>query len=613
MLFVQKRAAKATFRVLESLRHTHCPLPFPTRLPQRRMLCSSNSDTQDFLVKLPNGPLSRYELMVTQGVLQHDEQQHQVVEALDALLKKLKEHQKHMELFSVEARRWEAERMKLRQQLLKAESEVEARKRIQSYGQENENGLLSWWKNKRRRSLPEPGVGRMVARIKREKKLDTLMGPRPSPPNPPRGIYLYGNVGCGKTLLMDLFFHSSEGLVRYRRRVHFHAIMLEVHDQMHKLWKQRSRGKTCTEDPGQISLSTKDAAPSTMEMVAQEWLSMEERFQEELEQENLLDIVADHLLWGTEDHHCGASLLCFDEVQVMDVFTAVAVAKILARLLERGTVIVATSNRAPYDLNKDGMQKELFEKFLQQLEKQCLLMLVGVEKDYRRVLAQSALKQQKERHYFWPLDDHSQLELEKRWNDVKCFGTEHPAASTMIPVMFGRMLEIPESYAGFARFSFDQLCDCPVGSADYIALAQNYHTIFITGIPIMSMKIRDKARRFITLVDELYNHHCRLICTAAAPPDELFLGTEEGPLIDFESLQFETEAEGGRLRRDVSLSGSLAPLATTYEARASIVSLLSGREEFFAFQRAISRLIEMQTPNYLHTTKHMEANSSKAF
>ncbi|CAD6335122.1 unnamed protein product [Miscanthus lutarioriparius] len=121
-----------------------------------------------------------------------------------------------------------------------------------------------------------------------------------------------------------------------------------------------------------------------------------------------------------------------------------------------------------------------------------------------------------------------------------------------------------------------------VGAADYIAIARNYHTIFISEIPAMSMKIRDKARRFITLIDELYNHHCRLICLSASSIDDLFQGTEEGPLFDLESFQFETESEGTKLRRDVLAEGNvgLGPSTT------GLVAILSGQEEMFAFCRA---------------------------
>lgn len=167
--------------------------------------------------------------------------------------------------------------------------------------------------------------------------------------------------------------------------------------------------------------------------------------------------------------------------------------------------------------------------------------------------------------------------------------------------MFGRTLEVPESCNGLAKFTFEYLCSRPVGAADYIALAKNYHTVFISDIPVMSMRIRDKARRFITLVDELYNHHCCLYCCAAASPDDLFQGTEEGTLFDLESFQFETEAEGGGLRRDVLAKGGVSSGGTP----SGIVSMLSGEEEMFAFRRAVSRLIEMQTPLYLEGIRHL--------
>ncbi|XP_077212016.1 uncharacterized protein LOC143847172 isoform X1 [Tasmannia lanceolata] len=152
-----------------------------------------------------------------------------------------------------------------------------------------------------------------------------------------------------------------------------------------------------------------------------------------------------------------------------------------------------------------------------------------------------------------------------------------------IPVMFGRMLEVPASCNGVARFTFDYLCGRPVGAADYIAVSKNYHTVFISDIPVMSMRIRDKVRRFITLVDELYNHHCCLFCTAEASIDDLFQGTDEGTLFDLESFQFETETDDGKLRRDVLASGSMGSVA----APSKITSLLSGQEEMFAFRRAV--------------------------
>jgi predicted ATPase len=162
-------------------------------------------------------------------------------------------------------------------------------------------------------------------------------------------------------------------------------------------------------------------------------------------------------------------------------------------------------------------------------------------------------------------------------------------------------VEVPESCSGVARFTFEYLCGRPVGAADYIAVAKNYHTIFISDIPAMSMEIRDKARRFITLVDELYNHHCCLVSSAETAIDELFQGTAEGTLFDLESFQFETETEDSRLRRDVLAEGSISAAGSP----SSIVSMLSGEEEMFAFARAASRLIEMQTPLYLEGVRFL--------
>lgn len=191
-------------------------------------------------------------------------------------------------------------------------------------------------------------------------------------------------------------------------------------------------------------------------------------------------------------------------------------------------------------------------------------------------------------------------EFEKMWRQVTDqYGEEITSAT--LPVMFGRTVEVPESCKGVARFTFEYLCGRPVGAADYIAVAKNYHTIFISEIPAMSMEIRDKARRFITLVDELYNHHCCLVSCAETPIDELFQGTAEGTLFDLESFQFETETEDSRLRRDVLAEGSISAAGSP----SSIVKMLSGEEEMFAFARAASRLIEMQTPLYLEGVRFL--------
>ncbi|EPS59905.1 hypothetical protein M569_14898, partial [Genlisea aurea] len=280
-------------------------------------------------------------------------------------------------------------------------------------------------------------------------------------------------------------------------------------------------------------------------------------------------------------------------VQTVDVFAIVALSGIVSRLLNTGTVLVATSNRAPWDLNQDGMQKEIFQELLARLEDHCKNVLIGSEIDYRRVLAEICVVPVQV-HYFWPLESAKRMEFDHLWDDTTG-ELGRSVISQSLQVMFGRTLEVRQSCDGAARFTFEYLCGRPVGAADYIAIAKSFHTVFVSDIPVMSMRIRDKARRFITLIDELYNHHCRLVCLASASIDDLFQGTEEGTLFDLESFQFETETEGTKLRRDVLSEGKVGSGGTP----SSIIAILSGQEEMFAFRRAVSRLIEMQTELYL--------------
>ncbi|RLN43154.1 hypothetical protein C2845_PM01G49060 [Panicum miliaceum] len=457
---------------------------------------------------------------------------------------------------------WENSREKERRRLLVEEAEDKQRDGVWI---DEKRGFLEKLVTRRRRGSIEPGVGKWVSYLNREKKIDKLVGQRPVAPVAPKGLYLYGNVGSGKTMLMDMFYGATEGVIKHRRRFHFHEAMLEIHDHMHDVWKRRDDDKS-------------------VQSSAFSWISSLP-----------FDAKIKEWLIGQADK-TGASILCFDEIQTIDVFAVVALSGILSRLLSTGTVLVATSNKAPEDLNQDGMQRDIFLELLSKLDENCNKILVGTEKDYRRLIPTEGSTQV---HYFWPVTSDTYSMYEAMWHDItNQIGGD--IISVTIPVMFGRSIEIPQSCNGVARFDFEYLCGRPVGAADYIAIARNYHTIFISEIPAMSMKIRDKARRFITLIDELYNHHCRLVCLAASSIDDLFQGTEEGPLFDLESFQFETEAEGTKLRRDVLAEGNVGLRPST----SGLVAILSGQEEMFAFRRAISRLIEMQTPLYLERVRH---------
>uniref|UniRef100_M1BTX9 Atpase n2b n=1 Tax=Solanum tuberosum TaxID=4113 RepID=M1BTX9_SOLTU len=425
---------------------------------------------------------------------------------------------------------WEDNRESRRRKLLMEEAEAKQQGAFKPINKSR--NIFQRWMSRKPEDVEE-GVGKWVSYLNREKKLDSQVGRRPAAPPAPKGLYLYGNVGSGKTMLMDMFYKASEGIVKHRRRFHFHEAMLKINEHMHKIWKsqmeQKSRQSSISGWVMNLPFDSK----------VKEWIAAEERYKQEVQMKNILLDVADKFLVNQADRRRGASILCFDEVQTVDVFAIVALSGILSRLLSTGTVLVATSNRAPTDLNQV--------------------------------------------HYIWPLNSNIKREFEDIWNKISKQAGGSIISHT-IPVMFGRTLEVPESCNGVARFNFEYLCGRPLGAADYIAVAKNYHTVFISDIPIMSMRIRDKARRFITLIDELYNHHCCLYCSAETSVEDLFQGTAEGTLFDLESFQFETEIEGTKLRRDVLAEGNVS----SGGAPSGITTMLSGQEEMFAFRRAVS-------------------------
>ncbi|KAF7137158.1 hypothetical protein RHSIM_Rhsim07G0157100 [Rhododendron simsii] len=572
------------------------------------------------------GPYTRYKDLVEQGKLQHDSHQEKVALELDNLLGRLEQYENDMEEYHLNLSKWEETRENERRRLLTEEAEGKQKGGVFSSVNKHRSRFVERWMSRTKPENVEPGVGKWVSYLNRERKLDSLFGRRPTAPPAPKGLYLYGNVGSGKTMLMDMFYSATEGIVKHRRRFHFHEAMLQIHEHMHKIWKNQVEEKSLQSGISSWIMNL------PFDTKVKEWIDAEERYNQEVYMKNILPAVADKFLVDWQANQRGASILCFDEIQTVDVFAIVALSGIVSRLLSTGTILVATSNRAPRELNQDGMQQEIFLKFLAKLEDHCETVPVGSEIDYRRIIAQTSIHNV---HYFWPLDSIKINEFENVWNEVARHSKGRITSDT-IAVMFGRTLEVPQCCNGVARFTFEYLCGRPVGAADYIAIAKNFHTVFISDIPMMSMRIRDKgdneaaacsddlqavleegldfalaARRFITLIDELYNYHCSLFCTAAASIDDLFQGTEEGKLFDLERqvklsafhncFQFETETQGGKLRRNVLESGDVS----SGGAPAGIISMLSGEEEMFAFRRAVSRLIEMQTPLYLGGVRYL--------
>jgi len=276
------------------------------------------------------------------------------------------------------------------------------------------------------------------------------------------GLYMYGGVGRGKSMLMDLFFAGAD--VAAKRRVHFHAFMQEVHSAIH------AARQTGTEDP--------------------------------------IRPVAD-------DIANGAALLCFDEMQISDITDAMIVGRLFERLFERGVVVVATSNRHPDDLYKDGLNRHLFLPFIAQIKARMEVYELDGGADHRQSRLQGAPV------YHTPLNDAATAALDAAWDSL-AGGT---GAELRLPRK-GREVVVPLHLNGVARARFADLCEAPLGPGDYLALARAVRVLILDDIPTLSRAKDNEAKRFVTLIDALYEARVRLICSASAEPDELYVQGE---------------------------------------------------------------------------------------
>ncbi len=276
-----------------------------------------------------------------------------------------------------------------------------------------------------------------------------------------KGLYVHGEVGRGKTMLMDLFF--ADAAVQPKRRVHFHAFMQDVHRRLHAA----------------RATQVQDAIAPVAKALAAE-----------------------------------ARLLCLDEMQVTDIADAMIVGRLFEGMLAAGTVIVTTSNLKPDDLYRDGLNRQLFLPFIQLIRERMEVVSLDSATDYRlgRVKAHET--------FLTPVSPQADAQLQDLWRRL----TDTEQGEPLDIDVLGRKLHVPQAAHGCARFSFSDLCERPLGPPDYLALAHSFRIVFIEHIPALNPERRNEAKRFVLMIDTFYDAKVRLVATAETPPEGIYPG-----------------------------------------------------------------------------------------
>jgi cell division protein ZapE len=295
-----------------------------------------------------------------------------------------------------------------------------------------------------------------------------------------KGLYVFGDVGRGKTMLMDLFFEASP-VVR-KRRAHFHEFMGDVHERVRVFRQKLKFGEIADDDPIRLAAA---------EIAEESWL------------------------------------LCFDEFHVTDIADAMILGRLFARMFELGVVVVATSNVAPGDLYRDGLNRALFLPFIAMMERHMEVHQLTARTDFRLE------KLAGQKVWYVPADDDAAAALDAAWRRLVGSSSGMPQELSVK----GRKLRVPRAAMGVARFFFHDLCEQPLAATDYLRVAHEFHTLIIDRIPVMGFEQRNAAKRFIILIDTLYDHAVKLVASAAAEPDALYTGSD-----GFEAGEFKRTA-----------------------------------------------------------------------
>ena len=300
----------------------------------------------------------------------------------------------------------------------------------------------------------QPGKAGFIGRLLRKRAVDDA-------PGGPNGLYLVGEVGRGKSMLMDLFFDEAQ--VQRKQRIHFHAFMQDIHARIFA-WKQSSPG------------------------------------------------VADPVPPLADDIASRAALLCFDEFQINDIADAMILGRLFAALFERAVVVVATSNTTPDDLFRGKPGRDAFLPFIALIKHHLDVLVLEGGRDFRRARLRGLPT------WHVPPNGRADAALDRAFENLS--GGATPRAERL--TVSGRTLRVPLAAGGVARFDFSTLCGQPLGPGDYLAVATHYGALVLDGIPRLGPENYDQARRFITLVDALYDHRVKLVASAEAAPDLLY-------------------------------------------------------------------------------------------
>ena len=315
---------------------------------------------------------------------------------------------------------------------------------------------------------------------RKSSSLGWFFGNREREQTPLKGLYIHGAVGRGKTMLMDLFFAACT--VRRKRRAHFHEFMADVHERVQAYREKIKAGEPANGDP--IVHAANDIAEES-------WV------------------------------------LCFDEFHVTDIADAMILGRLFTRLFERGVVVVATSNVAPDDLYKDGLNRALFLPFIALIEQHMEVVRLSARTDFRLEKLASV------KVWHVPADAAADRALDEAWRRL-ALGYAGEPIDMMVK---GHVVHVPRAARGVARFTFAELCERPLGAIDYLRLAREFHAIVLDHVPVMDYPQRNEAKRFIALIDTLYDNAVKLVASAAAEPTALYLATE-----GYEALEFNRTA-----------------------------------------------------------------------